>query len=67
MLRSKHGDPLEQFWREEFGHGLDCLTDIEAGYLCRVESFAAIKDRMAEAAELARSRGISAVDLTAGA
>ena len=66
MLRSKHGYQLDQFWREQFGHGLDCLTDIEAGYLCRVESVAAIKNRMAEAAELARGRGISAVNIAAG-
>jgi hypothetical protein len=55
----KHGDELKQFWRFEFGHGAECLTDIEAGYLCRVESVAAIKDRMAEAAESARRRGFS--------
>jgi hypothetical protein len=61
--RYKHGNQLEDFWRGEFGHGLDCLTDIEAGYLCRVESVAAIKDRMAQAAELARGRGVSPIDL----
>jgi hypothetical protein len=55
----KHGDELKQFWRAEFGHGTECLTNIEAGYLCRVESVAAIKDRMAEAAESARRQGFS--------
>ena len=63
MLQSKHGEDLGQFWREEFGHGLDCLTNVEAGYLCRAESFAAIKDRMAQAAELARRSGLSPVQV----
>jgi hypothetical protein len=66
-LSSKHGDQLDQFWLEEIGHGVDCLTEIEANYLCRVESFAAIKNRMAEAAERARGRGISPVGRRAGA
>jgi orotidine-5'-phosphate decarboxylase len=59
VLEEKHGDELKQFWRAEFGHGTECLTNIEAGYLCRVESVAAIKDRMAEAAESAPRRGFS--------
>jgi hypothetical protein len=63
MLKAKHGSELEQFWGAIFGHALECLTDIEAGYLCRVESVATIKTRMAEAAELARSRGLSPVNL----
>jgi hypothetical protein len=61
MLKAKHGQELEQFWHGEFGHGIDCLTDIEAGYLCRAESVAAIKNRMAQAAELARGGGLSPV------
>ena len=65
VLKSKHGRELEQFWLAEFGHGIDCLTNIEAGYLCRVESVAAIKARMAQAAELARRSGLSPVGLSA--
>lgn len=61
MLRGKHGDELERFWHAEFGHGFDCLTNIEAGYLCRAESVAAVKNRMAQAAELARRSGLSLV------
>jgi len=63
-LQEKHGRPLEQFWHEEFGHGVDCLTNIEAGYLCRAESVTAIKARMAAAAELARRGGLSPVSLS---
>ena len=64
MLKRKHGAELEQFWSHEFGHGVGCLTDIEAGYLCRAESLASIKARMAQAAEFARGRGLSPVNLS---
>ncbi len=66
MLYEKHGSELADFWNREFGHGLDCLTNIEGEYLCRVESVAAIKTRMAQAAELARGRGLSPVSLGSG-
>lgn len=61
VLYTKHGNDLDQFWRDQFGHSLDCLTKLEAGYLCRVESFNAIRTRLAEAAMRARRRGISAI------
>jgi hypothetical protein len=64
LLQAKHGEELEHFWRTEFGHGLGCLTNIEGGYLCRVESVAAIKTRMAQAAELAGGRGLSSINLS---
>ena len=65
LLHARHGQELDHFWRSEFGHGTDCLTNIEAGYLCRVESVAAIKARMAQAAGLARSRGMSPIGIFA--
>jgi hypothetical protein len=61
MLKEKHGEELGQFWHSELGHDIACLTNIEAGYLCRAESVAAIKNRMAQAAELARGGGLSSV------
>ncbi len=63
VLYERHGLDIDQFWNDVFGHGIDCLTNVEAGYLCRVESVAAIKARMAQAAELARGRGLSPVFL----
>jgi len=63
VLQQTHGQELERFWTELFGYGLACLTDIEAGYLSRVESVAAIQNRMAQAAEAARGSGIPAVKL----
>jgi hypothetical protein len=66
VLRSRHGQELEDFWRATFGHGLDCLTNVEAGYLARQLSFDAIRVRMAEAAEQARRRGLPAVEVEIG-
>jgi hypothetical protein len=63
MLRETHGSALETFWRDTFGHGLDCLTDVEAAYLARQRSVDAIRDRMAEAAEQARGANLQTVDL----
>lgn len=58
VLRERHGEALENFWREQFGHGLDCLTDIEGQLLGREPSLDAIRDRLAKAAVEARSRGL---------
>ena len=63
MLQAKHGRELAPFWRAVFGHGLDCLTNVEAGYLHRVESFDAIRTRMAQATKRARRRGVSAIEI----
>lgn len=66
VLRENHGQALETLWRDTFGHGLDCLTDVEAAYLARQPSVDAIRDRMAEAAEQARRANLPAVDLSGG-
>jgi hypothetical protein len=63
VLRMRHGQDLEDFWRAVFGHGLDCLTNVEAAYLARQLSFDAIRVRMAEAAEQARRRGLPAIEI----
>jgi hypothetical protein len=61
VLERKHGQELDQFWTGVFGYSTACLTNIEAGYLSRVESIAAIQTRLAQAATLASSRGLSPV------
>ena len=66
VLRSRHGPALEAFWQATFGHGLDCLTQVEAGYLARQLSVDAIRKGMAEAAEQARRRGLPAVEIEVG-
>jgi len=58
MLQDKHGNELNQFRRQILGHGTICLTDIEAGYLYRVESVAAGNARMVQAAAAARRQGL---------
>ena len=59
MLWEKHGEELDQLWKAQFGHGIDCLTEVEALQLCRQQSVAAIEDFLAKAAIEARSRGIA--------
>ncbi len=63
MLYSNHGKDIDIFWRSVFGYGIDCLTNIEAGYLSRVESIDAIRAHMAREAETARSRGVQSIFL----
>lgn len=58
VLREKHGEALEIFWREQFGHDLECLTDIEGQLLGREPSLVAIQNRLAQAAGEARGRGV---------
>jgi hypothetical protein len=61
VLQGKHGQELNAFWQDLYGYGIDCLTELEAGYLSRVQSFDAIRNRMAEAAERARRQGLSPI------
>ena len=63
VLRSKHGQDLENYWQAVFGYGLDCLTEIEAGYVARQPTVDAIASRMVEAAEAAHGGGLSAIAL----
>lgn len=63
MLRLKHGQELETFWQENFGYALDCLTEVEAGYLARQSSLDAIRGCLADAAEEAGSSGLSTIPL----
>ena len=58
MLIERRGQDFEHYWRGTFGYCSGCLTDIEAGYLARVESVDAIATRKAEAAAEANRRGL---------
>jgi hypothetical protein len=58
MLRARHGEALDQFWKGQFGYGIDSLTELEAQILCRQPSVAAIEDFLAQAAVEARGRGL---------
>ncbi len=63
MLRCKHGQDLETFWSATYGYGLDCLTEVEAGYLARQLSVDAIRGCLAAAAEEASQGGLSTIPL----
>lgn len=58
VLSAQHGEELELFWKAQFGHGIDCLTDIEGQILCRQPSLTAIKDFLDKAAIEASRRGV---------
>lgn len=58
MLRTRHGEALDQLWKSQFGYGIDCLTELEAQNLCRQPSVDAIEDFLAQAAVEARRRGL---------
>ena len=48
-LRDKHGQDLENWWRDKFGFGFECLTRSEARYLEKSADAQAIRDRLIEA------------------
>lgn len=54
-LRAKHGEELETWWYQRFGHGFDCLTQSEARYLERSPDADAIRDRITEAEQAGNS------------
>ena len=56
-LSRKHGQALEDFLQQEFGYGIESLTEGEAGHLRAAPSVDAIRDRLAEARESA-GRGL---------
>lgn len=58
VLWERHGEELDQLWQAQFGHGIDCLTEVEALQLCRQQSVAAIENFLAKAAIEARGRGL---------
>ena len=45
-LRQRHGEDLEEWWRNQFGHAFDCLTQSEARYLARSPDAGRIRDRI---------------------
>lgn len=48
-LRKTHGQALEQWWRDYFGHAFDRLTQSEARYLSRSPDADRIRERIVEA------------------
>lgn len=48
-LKERHGQELEDWWQDRFGHAFDALTESEARYLARSPDADAIRNRIAEA------------------
>lgn len=48
-LRRKHGQEIENWWRQNFGYGFEGLTESEARYLIRAEDADTIRRKLAEA------------------
>jgi hypothetical protein len=48
-LRIKHGPALEEWWRQNFGFGFECLTRSEARYLEKTADAATIRSGLVEA------------------
>ena len=48
-LRQRHGPDFESWWRENFDHSFDCLTQSEARYLARSPDVDTIRNRLAAA------------------
>jgi len=62
-IENKHGAAMNQFWQEEFGYGIDQLTQGEAGHLRAAASVDAIRTRVAAARD-ARRPGEDSVGLS---
>ncbi|WP_052567047.1 hypothetical protein [Candidatus Magnetobacterium casense] len=62
-LEKKYGRELDEFWSGSFGHAIATLTEAEGGNLLRQPSFDAIRTRLVKAADEARRRGFSAVEI----
>lgn len=48
-ITRKHGDAMDNYWKEEFGYGIDRLTQGEAGHLRSAENVDRIRDRINDA------------------
>ena len=45
-LRAKHGQELENWWKQSFGYGFDRLTESEGRYLLRAEDADTVRTRI---------------------
>src|SRR5208282_5783599 len=61
VLKDRHGEAFDELWKEQLGHGLDCLTNIEGRVLGREQTVDAIRDRLTQASVEVRERGLNVV------
>jgi len=45
-IKQKHGESMNNFWKEIFGYGIEKLTQAEAGYIRKSASIDAVRDRV---------------------
>lgn len=50
-LRDKHGNDLQNWWKNRFGYGFEFLTESEARYLERIQDADEIRDRILAATQ----------------
>ncbi|VEE63125.1 Uncharacterised protein [Shewanella putrefaciens] len=48
-IERKHGQAMNNYWKEEFGYGIEQLTQGEAGHLRKAPTVDAIRDRITAA------------------
>ena len=48
-IRQKHGDSMDNYWKKEFGYGIEQLTQGEAGHLRAAPNVEQIRDRIVAA------------------
>ena len=71
-IERKHGAAMDEYWKQEFGYGINQLTQGEAGHLKNAQSVDAIRDRISAARDAAgwgKSQSLAAgkrEDQTAG-
>jgi len=53
-IQQKHGNAMNEYWQQEFGYGIERLTQGEAGHLRAAASVEAIRDRISAARDAAR-------------
>lgn len=53
-IHQKHGSAMNDYWQQEFGYGIEKLTQGEAGHLRAAASVEAMRDRIAAARDAAR-------------
>ncbi|MDF7675975.1 PriCT-2 domain-containing protein [Neisseriaceae bacterium ESL0693] len=61
-INRKHGDGMDKLWKEEFGYGIDKLTQGEAGHLRAAKNVDAIRTRISAARNETRP-GMAATEL----
>jgi len=58
LIKQKHGEAINKFWKEIFGYGIAKLTQAEAKFISRSKSINSIRDQIISA----KNDGIQRID-----